>query len=56
MCFQRQEYVVDADPLRDEYPLFDALPVPQDGRIAITDCPGIGITPDEALMRRLATE
>lgn len=54
MCFKPQEYVVDTDPLRDEFTLFEDLPLPSNGRVAVPSRPGIGIEPIESEMRRLA--
>ena len=56
MCFRPQEYVVDPDPLRDEFPIFENLPVPSGGKLAVPDQPGLGIAPDEAALRRLSIE
>jgi L-alanine-DL-glutamate epimerase-like enolase superfamily enzyme len=53
MCYRPQEYVIDPDPLRDEVPLFDQLPLPSGGRLTIPDRPGLGIEPNEAELAKL---
>ncbi len=56
MCFKPQEYVVDPDPLRDTYQVFENLPVAVDGWMTVSELPGIGIKPDETALRNLVTE
>lgn len=51
-CYPRQEYVTEPHPLRDEYPLFPNLPIPENGRIKLGEGPGLGLELDEKMLKR----
>ena len=51
-CYPRQEYVTEPHPLRDEYPLFPNLPIPEKGRIKLSEGPGLGLELDEKMLKR----
>jgi L-alanine-DL-glutamate epimerase-like enolase superfamily enzyme len=55
MCIYPQEYNIEPHPLRDEHPIWKEPILPENGRIALPDRPGLGVELDDEVVARIRT-
>jgi L-alanine-DL-glutamate epimerase-like enolase superfamily enzyme len=53
MCLYPQEYNIEPHPLRDEYPIWQEPMHPVDGRMHLSDRPGLGVELDDAVIAKI---
>jgi L-alanine-DL-glutamate epimerase-like enolase superfamily enzyme len=52
-CMYPQEYNIEPNPLRDEYPIWQEPILPVNGRISVPHKPGLGVELDDAVIAKL---
>jgi len=52
-CIYPQEYSIEPHPLRDQWPILDEQPAVRDGALELGGRPGLGVSLDEDVLRRL---